>query len=457
MASEGSLPMTGLRGRTLSAGAWSLGALLISQALRLGGNLIMARLLAPEMFGVMLIATTVAVVLALFSDIGLHQNIVQGTRGDDPVFLNTAWTLQVLRGFVLYAMSLLLAAGIWLAQQWQWLPADSVYANPFLPGVLAVTGMGALITGFQSTKLALAYRHFQQARVAFCELGAQLIGLLVMLGLGWWTASIWSLVAAGLVSSLVMSVGSHIWISGPANHFRWESAAADELVRFGRWILLSSTLGVLAANGDRIWLGGFMSATQLGVYSIAILLLAAMEMAVHKLAAAMVLPALGSVARIGESEQLRQLYLRFRRLSDCTLLFGCGLLFMTAPQIVGWLYDDRYAEAGPMFAALACSLFTLRYVVAQQLWMTLGQSRYLAWDNLLRFISLWLALPLLLLSGGDALAAVWVVALHRLPNVLLALLVDRRVGMSLGWFELTVLPVLGMGLLAGWGVNQFFA
>ena len=457
MASGDVTPPPSLRGRVISAGAWSLGALVVGQALRLGGNLVMARLLAPEMFGVMLIATTVLVVLALFSDIGLSQNIIQSRRGDEPDFLNTAWTLQILRGFLLCGLTLLVATGAWLAQLWQWLPADSVYAAAELPGVLAVTGLSAVISGFQSTKVALAYRHFQQSRVVACELAGQVCGLVLMLGLGWWTRSIWSLVFAGLIASLVVCLASHLWLAGPASRLRWDAASVGELVRFGRWILLSSALGVLAANGDRLWLGGVMSIGQLGVYSIAILLLGALETAVHKLAAAAVLPTLSRTALAGDAAGVRRTYWRLRLLLDGVLLFACGLLFMIGPLLVGWLYDARYAEAGSMFSVLACSLFALRYLVAQQLWLALGHSRYLAWDNLLRFLCLWLALPLLLLTGGGAQAAVWAVALHRLPSVLLALLVDRRLGVAGGWRELAVLPVLGLGLLAGWGVNGLFA
>lgn len=100
-----------LRKRALRAGSWNLVAQVASQVMRLGGNLVMARLLLPEMFGVMVIATTVSVLLHLLSDVGLRQNIIQSHRGDDPHFLNTAWTVQIIRGFVLFALTLLLATG----------------------------------------------------------------------------------------------------------------------------------------------------------------------------------------------------------------------------------------------------------------------------------------------------------------------------------------------------------
>ena len=103
-----------LKRRAIWAGAWNVLSLVPSQVLRLGGNLIIARLLVPEMFGVMVIATTVSVLLHLLSDVGLRQNIIQSRRGDDPLFLNTAWTVQIIRGFVLFSLTLLLAVASWL-------------------------------------------------------------------------------------------------------------------------------------------------------------------------------------------------------------------------------------------------------------------------------------------------------------------------------------------------------
>ena len=66
-----------LKQRVLNASAWSLAGYGISLAIRFGSNLVMTRLLVPEMFGVMAIATIVMVGLAMFSDLGLRQSIVQ--------------------------------------------------------------------------------------------------------------------------------------------------------------------------------------------------------------------------------------------------------------------------------------------------------------------------------------------------------------------------------------------
>jgi len=456
MASGDISPSSSLRRRAISASAWNLGALVTSQAMRLGGNLVMARLLMPEMFGIMVIATTVAVVLCLLSDMGLRQNIIQSKRGNDPVFLNTAWTMQIFRGFVLFGVSLLVAGFAWYAQVINLSPAGSTYAAPELPLVLAVTGFSAVINGFQSTKLALAFRSFQQNKVVLTELAAQIVGLLVMLGIGYFTGSIWSLVAAGLVAAMVSTVLGHLWLEGPSNRLHWDSSALKELIAFGRWVLLSSAVGVLAAHGDRIWFGGSMSAVELGVYSIAVLILGAIQTGVHKLAEAVVLPAFSEAARSGDGGRLRVLYYRFRFVLDFVLLFACGLLLTISPLIIGLLYDERYAQAGNMLAILSLSFFTLRFVLAHQLWMALGLTKYQAMDNLIRAVSLWTLLPLLLAVGGTSYA-IFGVALHALPTVVLIFYINRRLGFLDIKRELLVLPMLGVGALCGIGFSQLVA
>ena len=112
-----------LKQRVLKAGIWSLAGFGISQAIRFGSNLLMTRLLMPDMFGVMAIAMTVMAGLALFSDIGLKQSVIQSKRGNDALFLNTAWVTQVIRGGALWFIAMCVAA------TWVLFTTASVFAN----------------------------------------------------------------------------------------------------------------------------------------------------------------------------------------------------------------------------------------------------------------------------------------------------------------------------------------
>ncbi|WP_409259678.1 oligosaccharide flippase family protein [Pseudomonas sp. KCJK9009] len=444
-----------LRKRALRAGSWNLVSQVASQVMRLGGNLIMARLLLPEMFGVMVIATTVSILLHLLSDVGLRQNIIQSHRGDDPDFLNTAWTVQIIRGFLLFALTLLLALGAWLAQLAELWPADSTYAAPVLPMVLGVTGLSAVIWGFQSTKIDVAVRTFQQKRVVLVDLASQVAGLVVMLVLGLLTHSIWALVLSGLVSAVVWTVLGHTALEGPNNHLRWDRSALTELIVFGRWILLSSMVGVLAMYGDRIWFGASMSAAQLGVYSIAVLILGAVQTALMKIVGAVALPAFSEAARADDKPRLKALYFRFRLLVDLLVLFICGGFLTASPLLIGWMYDDRYREAGPMLAILSLSFIVLRYTLAHQVWIALGLTKYQAMDNIIRLVSLWGLLPLLLAIGGVEWA-IWGVALHAVPTLVLVVYVNCKLDIFSLKRELMVLPMLLVGALCGALLTAFF-
>src|SRR6267143_5646843 len=104
-----------LKQRALRAGGWSLAGYALSQLLRLGSSLVMTRLLVPEMFGVMAIASMMTMILWMLSDIGLTQNVVQSRRGDDPEFLDTVWVVQIVRGGVLWLATLLLSIALYFA------------------------------------------------------------------------------------------------------------------------------------------------------------------------------------------------------------------------------------------------------------------------------------------------------------------------------------------------------
>jgi O-antigen/teichoic acid export membrane protein len=378
----------------------------------------------------------------------LRQNIIQSPRGDDPVFLNTIWTVQIVRGFILCASTLILAALAWYAQTINLWSTNSTYAAPELPLVLAVTGFSAIIVGFQSTKIDLAVRAFQQKKVVLTEFASQVVGLVVMLGIGYFTRSIWSLVIAGLVQSMVNTLLGHFWFEGPSNRLQWERSALDELVGFGRWILLSSAVGVLAMYGDRVWFGGSMTASELGVYSIAVLILGAVQLALQKVVGAVALPAFSEASRTNDTVRLHALYYRLKLMLDLACLFLCGLFLTGSPLLISILYDERYAQAGNMMAILSLSFFTMRYLLANQVWIALGLTKYQAIDNIIRVVSLWVLLPLLLAIGGVKYA-IWGAALYTFPTLILVFYVNCRLGLFSLKRELVVLPMLAVGALCG--------
>ena len=122
-----------LSARLVRSIGWTAVGFVAAQMLRLATNLIFARFLYPEAFGLMALVSVFLVGLAMFSDVGLGPSIMQNKRGDDPAFLNTAWTIQVARGSLLWLGSCILAQ-----------PAAYFYNEQLLAQLLPVAGLSLL-------------------------------------------------------------------------------------------------------------------------------------------------------------------------------------------------------------------------------------------------------------------------------------------------------------------------
>jgi O-antigen/teichoic acid export membrane protein len=440
-----------LRQRILYAGGWTLAGYGVSQAIRLGGSLVMTRLLVPEMFGVMAIASMVMAILGMMSDLGLHHNIVQSRRGDDPVFLDTAWFVQIVRGVLLWLVALLLSAGLYFANLGGAFPANSVYASPVLPLVIAASAFTAVIQGLVPTGAALANRNFEQKQLVQLELVAQLVGLTFMIGVGVATRSIWALVVGGLVGSATWVVLGHSWLKRHRNRFRWDRGALHELLSFGKWTFVSSIFTMLGLNGDRLLLGAYVDTGVLGLYAIATLILGAVEGALGRLFGAVSLPALSEVART-DPAKLREIYYRLRIPGDLILLFAAGALFVAGQGVIDLLYDPRYAAAGGMLQVLAFSFIAARYNVSYHIYLAVGKPRYLAIINLARCVALFSIVPVLYAFGGTQ-AAIWGIALHGLAMIPFVYGFNVRLGVNDTRKETLVLAAFPAGIVCGFALE----
>jgi O-antigen/teichoic acid export membrane protein len=146
---------------------WTVAGYGAGQILRFGSNLVLTRLLAPELFGLMALVNIFIIGLHLFSDVGVGLNVVQNKRGDEPAFLNTAWTIQVIRGAILGVVCFLIT----------W-PLASVYGEPQLLWLIPVVGtISTFFDSFKSPALFSLDRHMAVGTYMKIELVAQVVGI----------------------------------------------------------------------------------------------------------------------------------------------------------------------------------------------------------------------------------------------------------------------------------------
>lgn len=335
-------PQDGIVARALRGSAITAAAYAGSQALRLASNLILARLLFPEAFGLMALVSVVLVGLQMFSDMGLSPAIARSARGDDPAFLDTAWTLQIGRGVVLWLGASALA----------W-PMAAFYDAPALTGLIPVAALSLLIAGFNPTRIETANRHLLLGRVTALDLMSQAVGIAVMVVFAWATASVWALVigaVAGAVAKLVLMTAL---LPGPANRLRWDRTAGDELVHFGKWILLSTVCGFALSQGDRLILGAYLTLDQLGIYNIGYFLASFPWLLGGAVTMRVMIPLYRDVptgAKAANAPRVR----RMRMAMTAGLLGLLAALALAGVPLVHLLYDDRYVAAGAIVVLVAC-------------------------------------------------------------------------------------------------------
>ena len=343
-----------------------------AQALRVASSMILTRLLMPESFGLMTLVSTLMIGISLISDIGLNTSIIQSKRGDDPVFLNTAWTVQVLRGLGIFVAAAVMA----------W-PMSLFYHEPRLVWLMIALGGEIVIDAFKSTNLLSMARHMGVRRMFALDVTSQIVGLAVTAGLAWKYQSVWALVIGVTLNTLYRVIMSHNpWVMpGIRNRFHWDKASVHELVHFGKWILLSTALFFFASQADRLMMGKLISLSLLGIYGIAYTVSDIPRQIINAFTNRVGFPFIAKMVHLPIAE-FRKVFLQYRLR---TLVGGGALLALVVHGggvLVAIMYDKRYHGASWMVPVLALGLWhTLMYSTTYPALLSLGKSKYGAIGN----------------------------------------------------------------------------
>lgn len=335
----------GLFERAMRGSAVTALTFVLAQVLRLASNLILTRLLAPDAFGLMALVSMVLIGLTLFSDMGIGPSISQHSRGDDPDFLNTAWTIQILRGFLLWLGATVLAY-----------PAAWFYEAPQMATLLPVAAIGLAISGFVPTRVDSANRHLMLERVLFLDLAVQAVVLAIMVLLAWITGSVWALVVGGLLTPVLRIPVMLRFLPGIPNRFRLEREAAHDLIHFGKWIFLSTVGGFFLLQGDRAILGAHLTLRELGIYNIGAFLATFPILLGQSVTGRVLIPLYREAREPVAGEAVKARLGRLRYGLTAVLLVLLAVPAFAGVQIVRLLYNSSYHEAGEIAVALSCVL-----------------------------------------------------------------------------------------------------
>lgn len=337
----------------------------LGQVLRLGSNLILTRLLTPDLFGLMAIVHSFLAGYQMFSDMGIGPGIIHSKSGNKKAYLNTAWTIQVIRGVGITVIAFITAPLI-----------GTFYDSPDLTALLAVSAVSAVINGFASTAVFTAHRDLTLGRLTILQLGSQAVGAATAVGWALADPSVWALVSGHLASALVVAAGSHLFLVAHRHRFVWDQDSAHELVHFGKWIFLSTVFGFFVNHADRLIIGKLFTMADLGAYSIALVLANFVKQLLARFRRSVQFP-IYSATRRDHPEQLPALVRRSKIKLCAFVIPPLALIVAGGDFAVQIMYDARYEDAGWMLRMIALALLIETCLEAGPVLLANGDSRLL--------------------------------------------------------------------------------
>jgi O-antigen/teichoic acid export membrane protein len=372
-------PAQSLKQRAVRSSAWTMVAFGFAQVIKVATNPILAALLVPEHFGTVALVSVFVTGLLALSDVGIEQAIIQNKRGDDPVFLNTAWTLHAVRGVFLWLGCCVIAYPVY------WFFHGKTNAHDLLI-MLPVAGLGPLLNGFNSTKAFTLSRHLHQGRQTVLTVIYQMIGVAVPILIAMRWPSAWAFVLGGLASNAFWLFATHALLPGARNRFCWDATVRREIMKFGRWIMVSTLITYTAMQIDRVLMGKLLDEAWLGLYAVALNLVRMPSEIISRLAHVSLFPALARAAEARTSE-LRSVLWRARGLIlSVSLALTLGVV-LGAPLFIQIFYSERWHYAGLLarWASIGAWI-TLLTCTADRALLALGKTRILATSNTVNLI-----------------------------------------------------------------------
>lgn len=332
--------------------------------------IVLARLLAPEdfgLFGVVLLTTSA---IGTFTQTGFTAALIQ-RKDDTQLYLDAAWTVQVIRAFCI-ALVLFVTAPV----------AAWFFSEPRVISLIRVISIGHLISGFSNIGIIYFRKELNFKRQIVYDICLAVIPFFIGIFLAYCLRNVWALVWVALAESALGCLLSYL-LHDYRPRFNFEKTKIAELFGYGRWLLGSSVVIFLATHGDDAFLGKMLGVGALGFYQIAYRISNIPATGITHLTSSIMMPAYAAVQC--EKDRLAR---GFKNTLEMILTVTIPLtvfIMLSAPEIVYGVLGAKWTPAIKPIQILAVAGF-IRAVAATggPLFLGTGRPEMDFWMNLCR-------------------------------------------------------------------------
>lgn len=436
----GFLTGNGVLARLAAGSGWMFGGFAVEQGLRFLRNMVLTRILAPEVFGIMAILQAVQMLLQAVTEAGLRQAVAQHPEGDSRTYLNAVWWLSVGRG-------LLMALVAWMAAPF----IAAYYAQPELLWYLRVLFLGVVLDGAGSPAVFAAVKRLEFRKWVMSITAGGILGVLFTVALAQVWPVVWALIVGSLLEAFCRTLLSYLVCPFlPSLCLRRRQVA--DLLRYCRGVAGLSFLHFVFMRIDVFVIGKLCSLPLLGIYNISLSLAQLPFMLIESTLQQTVMPVFAKVQ--ADVARLRQM----------AVFLALAVLGLCLPILVftgfagGWMLALAFGEAyrpaaWPLTLAMAAAIVRVTVSPLMIVYFSIGRPHLHRAYEMVRVVCM-LAVIIPAVAHFQLAGAAAAGLLAMLAASVCQLLVFRRTtGLALGrtvWHgTLFALATAAPGLLAG--------
>ena len=323
--------------RAVRGGVWVVALRIIGRVFDITKLIILARILAPSDFGLMGIALLTMATLKTFSQTGFQQALIQ-KKDNIESYLNSAWTVLILRGVILLTILFFIAPYVAI-----------FFKTPQAGSIIQVIGFALLIEAFTNIGVVYFQKELEFNKQFFYRLSGTLVDFIVAVSVAFILGSVWALVFGLLAGNLARCMISY-FIHSYRPHLSLDLGKAKELFDFGRWILGSSILVFLVTQGDDIFVGKLLGVAALGFYQMAYRISNAPATEIVHVISQVTFPTYSKLQ--DNLPKLREAFLKVLQLTSFVSIPLAGGIFILAPEFTRIFLTQKWMPMVPAIQVL---------------------------------------------------------------------------------------------------------
>jgi lipopolysaccharide exporter len=334
--------------RTITGGFWALTSAALSKASSLLRTLILARILAPDDFGLFGLVVAITVGINVFSETGITLFLIQ-KRHPSESHWNTAWCISTVRGITLFSLCWAISV-----------PIAKFYNQPILQPMLRVLAISYIFQGVTNIHIHNLQRTMNFKKKVILDQISETIGNLVSILLAFILHNVWALVAGNIFVSITAFILSYASIN-VRSKYSLDKEIVKELFRFSHPLLLVSIIVYIVTTVDDLVVGRIIGITALGYYAMAYNIANVATLSVSRTFAQVTLPAYSAIR--DDKNRLSNAFYRVLSVNTIICVPICIGMITIAPDIVDVVLGEKWRPIITSFRIL-CVLGLVRSIAS---------------------------------------------------------------------------------------------